>query len=87
MLDLVEPVPASPNRRATCRDARFKRRSHASLDSRRRLQASLGALVALGTGECLGLLQRLFAGEDLRPQTPAREIVPVKEFGFPASEK
>jgi len=40
--------------------------------------------IALSPRQRLGLLQRLFAGEQVRPQPPARQVVPTKELGCPA---
>jgi hypothetical protein len=36
---------------------------------------------------CPGLLQRLFAGENIQSQPPARQIIPIEESGFAAIRK
>ena len=45
------------------------------------------ALIPIRPCQCFGLLQRLFAGQDIRSQPAAWQIVEIKEFGFPAVRK
>jgi hypothetical protein len=44
-------------------------------------------LIPLRPRQRLGPLQCLLAGEDIRSQSPALQIIEVKEFGFPAIRK
>jgi hypothetical protein len=41
-------------------------------------------LVALRPCQRLGLLQRLFAGENVRPQAPRQHVIKVEEYRCPA---
>ena len=45
------------------------------------------APLPLSARQRLGLLQRMLAGEDVRPQPTVRQIIEIKELGFPAVRK